>query len=197
MDNLKITIANNIAKLRKLNNLTQQELATKLNYSDKAISKWERGESIPDITVLKTIADLFSVKVDYLLYDNHNEELPAKKEKYTPRQRFNHKIITAISSMLVWLIATLVFVNIDLIVDNIKYHWLVFIYAVPITTIVVLVFNCIWGNRKWNFLIITVLVWTILLAIYLSAIKYNLWLIFVIGIPAQIIIILWSRLKFK
>ena len=61
MEDLREIIAKNIADLRREQNLTQAELAARLNYSDKAVSKWERGESMPDITVLKEIADLFSV----------------------------------------------------------------------------------------------------------------------------------------
>jgi transcriptional regulator with XRE-family HTH domain len=71
MEDYKRIIANNITELRKAVPLTQAELAEKLNYSDKAVSKWERGESIPDVIVLKQIAELFGVTVDYLLEDVH------------------------------------------------------------------------------------------------------------------------------
>ena len=74
MDQLKLIVAQNITDLRRKNNMTQAELAEKLNYSDKAISKWERGESLPDVTVLKSIADIFHVTVDYLLKPEHHEE---------------------------------------------------------------------------------------------------------------------------
>ena len=59
MKDLKLVIAKNIAKLRVDSNMTQNELAQKLNYSDKAVSKWERGESLPDISVLVQIAEIF------------------------------------------------------------------------------------------------------------------------------------------
>lgn len=71
MEDLKRIIADNIAELRKAVPLTQAELAEKLNYSDKAVSKWERGESIPDVIVLKQIAGIFGVSVDYLLEEVH------------------------------------------------------------------------------------------------------------------------------
>ena len=51
-DNLKTIIAKNIVLLRTGERLTQAELAERLNYSDKAVSKWERGESLPDIAVI-------------------------------------------------------------------------------------------------------------------------------------------------
>ena len=73
MEDLKKIIARNIVDLRRANNMTQLELAEKLNYTDKAVSKWERGESLPDISVLKTIADLFGVKIDYLVTVDHVE----------------------------------------------------------------------------------------------------------------------------
>ena len=65
MEDLKLIIAKNISTLRKAAAMTQFELAEKLNYSDKAVSKWERGESLPDVSVLKAIADIFSVDKDF------------------------------------------------------------------------------------------------------------------------------------
>lgn len=196
MEDLKITVAKNIADLRKAANMTQLDLASRLNYSDKAVSKWERGESLPDVVTLKTIADIFSVTVDYLLQQEHLQET-AVIRRYSKRQHRNHAIITAMSSMLVWLIATFVFVNIDLISKEFHRHWLIFVYAVPVTAIVLLVFNSIWGRRKMNFLIISIEVWSLLVAVYLTALPYNLWMIFFIGVPAQIIICLWAGLRLK
>ncbi len=196
MEDLKNIIAGNIGQLRRNAGLTQLDLAEKLSYSDKAISKWERGESLPDVVTLKEIADLFNVSVDYLLRADHPKESDIRRE-YTRRQKRNHKIITAMSAMLVWLIATFVFVNIDLITTGFHAHWLCFVYAVPVTAIVVLVFNSIWGNRRRNFLIISILIWSILASVYLTALSHNLWLIFFIGIPAQVIVLLWAGLKTK
>ena len=63
-EDIKQTIASNLSGYRKKAGLTQQQLADKLNYSDKAVSKWERAEAIPDVIVLKSIADIYGVKVD-------------------------------------------------------------------------------------------------------------------------------------
>ena len=95
MEELKMIIAGNIGSLRRDAGITQLELAEKLNYSDKAVSKWERGESVPDIVTLKAVADLFDVSVDYLLRADHPLEVEVKRE-YTKRQRRNHTIITVI-----------------------------------------------------------------------------------------------------
>ncbi len=198
MEDLKMVIAGNIGKLRREAGLTQLELAEKLNYSDKAVSKWERGESLPDVTTLKEVADLFAVTVDYLLRADHPSEVAAQRE-YTRRQQRNHALITAMSCALVWLVATILFTNIDLLPNTVQHHWLTFVYAVPVTAVVLLVLNSIWGNRRHNFLIISVLVWCVLAAVFITflAFGYVLWLLFIIGVPAQIIILLWSGLRLK
>ena len=198
MEDLKMIIAGNIGKLRREMGMTQLDLAEKLNYSDKAVSKWERGESIPDVFTLKQVADLFSVSVDYLLRADHPSETEAKRE-YTKRQKRNHAIITALSCMLVWLLACFAFFSADLATAG-KPIWLAFLYSVPLTMVVLLVFNSIWGNRRRNFAIISVLVWSFLLCVYISSLvlfQQNIWLLFIVGIPAQIIILLWAGLRLK
>ncbi len=196
MEDLKNIIAGNIGQLRRRAGMTQIELAERLNYSDKAISKWERGESLPDVVTLKEIADLFAVSVDYLLRPDHPKETEIKRE-YSRRQRRNHRLITAMSCVLVWLIATFVFVNIHLIVPEIPSQWLCFVCAVPVTAVVLLVFNSIWGNRQHNLIIISILLWSILGRVCLIFRQYNWWPIFVIGIPAQVIVGLWAGLRYK
>ena len=191
MQDLKPIIAKNIAELRKAASMTQIELAARLNYSDKAVSKWERGESVPDIGVLKEIADLFEVRVDYLLSMDHTDAAP---EELTPKKRRDHMIIALLSVSLVWLIATFLFVLLRITNPEMKGLWLSFIYAVPVTAIVSLVFNSMWGRPRRNYLIISVLVWSTLLAVYLSYSAGLMWMVFLLGIPAQIIIVLWSRL---
>ena len=194
MEDLKLIIAKNITNLRLEHGYTQFQLATILNYSDKAISKWERAESIPDITVLKEIADLFGVTVDYLLTLEHTSE----QVIVTKENKISRSVIILLSLMLVWLIATLVFVTINLININ-DYAWITFIYAIPVTSIVWLVLNSIWKNKKFNYFIISLLMWSTILSIHLSTIEIfdKSWLIYVLGAPGQIIILLWSKLVKK
>ncbi len=194
MADLKTIIAKNITDLRKSHGLTQIELAEKLNYSDKAISKWERGESVPEVGVLKEIADMFGVTLDYLVQKEHTA--PTKPELKTATH--NHAFITGMSILLVWLVATLAFVLVDIITDTFA-HWLAFIWAVPASLIVWLVLNSVWFNRRLNFFIISLLMWTTLAALYISFLPFgvNIWLVFVLGAPGQIIILLWSRLRYK
>lgn len=192
MEDIKILLSKNLLNLRKQKGLTQLELANKLNYSDKSISKWEHGDAVPDIEVLKRIADFYEVTVDYLISDNSAKpELPPT-EKSKNRKNF---IITCLSTLLVWLCATIVYSQLKIWL-GINY-WLVFIWAIPASFIVLTVFNAIWGKHKFSFIITTCLVWTILLAIYLQFLKFNIWIIFIIGIPLQFAIILWCQLKSK
>ncbi|MCQ2416833.1 MAG: helix-turn-helix domain-containing protein [Oscillospiraceae bacterium] len=226
MNDLKQIVAANLSQLRKKQQLTQQQLAEVLHYSDKAVSKWERGESLPDLAVLKKLADLYEIKIDDLLQENISfEEQPTEEilteepheviaETESPQEpeseshaktntespdakpfSRNHFIIAGMAVGLVWLIISLMFVLIDLFVPDATHSPILFLYAAPISAIVSLIFNSIWFNPRWNFGIISFLVWTTLLSIYLTFYEYRIGKIFLIGIPAQIIILLWSRLK--
>ncbi len=196
MEDLKPIIAKNIVDLRQQAKLTQSELAERLNYSDKAISKWERGESLPDVGVLKAIADLFCVPLDYLVRQEHDS--PAEPVEFTPNAKHNHAVITTLSVLLVWFVATLAYVLIDVISAGAWRHWLVFLYAVPVSTIVWLVFNSIWFKRRRNFFIISVLSWSTLICVVVHLLTFgiNAWQLLLLCLPGQIIIFIWSRLQY-
>lgn len=189
MEDIKQVIADNITELRKELHLTQAELADKMGYTDKAISKWERAESIPDIGTLKEFADLCGVSLDYLVQKEHVEQRPALSRQ----AKSNRLIISLLAAAAVWLIATVLFVYLK--IYGVANVWLVFVGAVPVTMIVLLVFNSIWGNKKHNYVIISILVWSMLAFAYFMLMKYNLFLIFLIGVPIQVMIILWSQIK--
>ncbi len=195
MEDLKQVVAKNLTELRRGAGMTQMELAARLNYSDKAISKWERGESLPDVTVFRQLADLFQVRVDDLLSEKRPQLPP--RETYQGRELRNRAIILGISLLLVCLAATLTFVILNLVAGVRALHWLVFLYAAPVCMIVWLVFNTLWFNRRRNFLIISLLVWTVLACIHLTLLQFgfNVWLIYLLGIPGQAILVLWSQLK--
>ena len=203
-DDLKAIIAANISELRKKNGMTQQDLAAKLNYTDKAISKWERGESIPDVMVLKQIADMNGVTVDYLLTDIHEAPEPVAEEKTeveTTKRRQSLRtrgFVTGMSVLLVWIAALVLFIVFDTASLDYRSNWVVFACDVPASFIVWLVMNSIWFNRRRNYLIISLLMWSLLALIYIPILLFaerNLWVIFSLGIPGQAIIIMWSRLK--
>lgn len=191
MNYVKDIIAKNLIELRTKKNMTQSELAEKLNYTDKSVSKWERGETTPPIDVLKDIADLYGVTLDYLVTESPNEYYD---KKYNVKEnRSNKLLITLLSSSIVWILATIIFVYCSIF--NINSAWLLFVYAIPLTMIVLLVFNCIWGRRSLTFIIISILLWSILASLYLTLLQFNPWPLFIIGAPLQITVILWSQLK--
>ena len=197
MYNLKPIISHNIAQLRISHEMTQLELAEKLNYSDKAVSKWERGESIPDVTVLKEIADLFSVTVDYLLCAEHNDAAPEPKPVVT-QKKHNHGFITGMCIVLVWLIAAMAFVVLDATSFKLSTRLLPFLYAIPATFVLWLVLNSVWFNKRRNFFIISLLMWSVLGVLFISFfyfLKVKIPFLFILGIPGQAIILLWSRIK--
>lgn len=196
MNDLKPIIAKNIAELRISAGMTQIELAEKLNYTDKAVSKWERGESVPDVSVLMQIAELFGVTLDYLVHEQ--VKTAPVKELGGDRDR-NRSLIMGISIVLVWLIATFVYVSTDIASVEASYRWLAFVWAVPVSAIVWLVFNSIWFNQRINYIIISLLMWSTLAGTYLTLLiaGLNWWILFVLGIPAQIIILMWSGIKMR
>ena len=206
-ESLRSVIAMNLSELRKGRGMTQQDLAEKLNYTDKAISKWERAESVPDILVLKQIADMFGVTVDYLLCETHDEILTPneEEEKKAHAEAVKHQqsirargFVTGMSVLLVWMAALVLFIVFDTVSANPLFQWFVFACAICASLILWLVMNSIWFNRRRNYLIISLLMWSFLILLFMTVwflADRLLWLMFILGIPGQAIIIMWSRLK--
>lgn len=201
MEDIRHIVAKNIAELRLLNNMTQMELAEKLNYSDKTISKWERADSSPDISVLVEIADLFGVTLDYLVTAEHTEKATASEREQRKRtkenSRYNRRVIAYISESVGWFIAVLAYIITTLILRRTTFQWLYFVYALPVTMIVKLVFNSVWFNTRHNYFIISALVWSLLSAIHISFLYFgvDVSLIYLLGVAGQVVIVLWSFIK--
>lgn len=195
MENTKSIVAKNITELRLLNNMTQLELAEKLNYSDKTISKWERGESSPDISVLVEIANLFGVSLDYLVRAENIDELVNVHNQQ--EVRYNRRAITYICESCAWIVAIFAFIITSLIVRQTTFQWLYFVYALPVVLIIRLVFNSIWFNPRSNYLIISALMWSVLAAIHITFLYFgvDVALIYLLGLAGQVVIVLWSFIK--
>lgn len=181
---MAITIGKNIMRLRKLVNMTQLELADRLNYSDKSVSKWEQGNGIPDVRILVQIAEIFGVTVDELLQEKQERPIMPRKA------RFWQRMILLLSSVgLCWLVAVIVYVFIKIFAPDLPLAWLCYLYAVPASAIVVVVFSAMW-HWKWTRIVsISALVWSILTCAFCTAwgFGYNIWVVFLIGIPLQIL----------
>lgn len=188
MEDLKKVVGNNIALLRKSYGLTQIDFAEKLNYSDKSISKWERGESLPDVYVLKQIADFFNITVDSLLKVYKSDKfLLNKSKKYSSR---NHLIISLISAGGCWVVAILLFILLSWFPTQIERPWLCFIWCTDISLLVLFIFSTIWGKQIYNCILLSVLLWSTIASVFIVVDFSSKWLIFILGIPIQIIIVL-------
>lgn len=195
MEDVKSIVAKNITELRLLNNMTQMELAEKLNYSDKTISKWERAESSPDISILVEIADIFGVSLDYLVRSENIEETVRENRK--SEKTYNRRVIAYMSETIPVAIALFTFIITSLVTKTATFQWLYFIYTLPIVLIIKLVFNSIWFNPRHNYIIISALIWSILATIHITFLYFhiNVALIYLLGVVGQVVVILWSFIK--
>ena len=203
-EKLKNQIGSNISSYRKRAGLTQAGLAEKLNYSDKAISKWERGESVPDVITLAQLAEQFGITVNELLVDP--EALPEDTGKVqqameqvvekTLKRKADKNIILKLSSLLCWFVALFVYVVLSSIDITEAWSWVFFVYAIPANAIVLLSLRSAWHDFRWNQALISVIVWGSLLSIYVTLWLFglNVWKIFLLGIPGQVAIWLWFRM---
>ena len=200
---LKARIGSNISAYRKQCAMTQAGLAEKLNYTDKAVSKWERGESIPDVLTLMQLAELFEIEVGELLADpNELPGDPGKLEKAMTQvsekalhRKANKSIIQRLCSLLVWSVALLIFVIVSSL--DIPKSWITFFYAIPANAIVLLSLRSAWHDFRWNRCLISTIVWGSILSLYMTLLVFfglNIWKLFLLGIPGQAAVILWFRM---
>lgn len=205
-EKLKKQIGINIVSYRKRQGLTQAGLAEKLNYSDKAVSKWERGESAPDVLTLMQLAELFDVTVNDLLVDPNAlpeelgkvERVMEKAVAKTLKRKADKRIILGLSTILVWFVALLLFVVISSL--DIPKSWVAFIYAIPANAIVLLSLRSAWKDFRWNRALISAIMWGSLLSLHISLLLFlnlNIWKLFLLGIPGQAAILLWFKMYRK
>ena len=192
MDELKSNVAKNLTELRTKARLTQLQLAEMLNYSDKAVSKWERGEAVPDLRVLIKLAELYGVTLDDIV---RGQSVAPNIE---PKRRIGGKraFITAMSAILVWFVATGIFVTFYFIPVTAPYAYLVFAVAPLPTAIVLTVFSAKWGNRLTNALSSSFILWACVLIFHIFVITFQpefiqIYLLYLVGAVFELLIILW------
>ena len=182
---LRKTVAKNIAQYRKAHHDTQLDLATKLNYSDKSVSKWERGESLPDVYILSQIAELYGVSVSALI----GEIQPPKESK--PHY---HMFILLLSLALTMAVASLLFSM--FMICKVDYPaWMFFVYALPVCSIICIVFTSLWWGILWQGVSVSALIWTLGLSLYLSFELENVSLIFLVCAALQVLTLLWEGFR--
>ena len=185
MEDVRGALAANLAELRKEENLTQAEFAARLNYSDKAVSKWERGDSLPDVVMLKTIADLYGLRVDDLLTEDGVASALAEaagREKKRDAYLMQKMLIAAMWVTMVWVVAVVVFLYSQFSIG--KMYWMAF------------VFSRHWkGEAVLQCVFASLFVWSMITAFYFQYLEYNIWAVFFVGVPVQIALILGAKLR--
>lgn len=191
MEDLKLVFASNLIRLRTGAGLKQTELGEKLNYSDKSISKWERAEALPDAAVLKKMAEIFGVTVDYLL-TGHDQWEPSEDTNVRRALTFSTTMVTGVAIASIWTLALLTFVILWLLGQT---EWLILIWAIPVSLVTLLVFNSVWNAGRNNRFIVAGLVFSMILLVYLSLLSSNPWQLFLLVVPAEIVVFLSFRIK--
>ena len=193
----KLTIAKNLTDLRKISGLTQAQLAEKLGYTDKAISKWEHAETLPDVITLATIADFYGVTLDYL---TTTDEIRKKQQPTNKSQALNKTLAILMAVTAIWIISAVVYTVLFTVFH--QHIWTAFVWPVPLSFSLAFTFLIFWGTRKSRMIISTIAVWTSLAAIYLELGRtlpdnagWAFWSIFFIGIPLTVLSVLWYFIR--
>lgn len=191
MDELKETISKNLVALRTSAHMTQLQLAEKLNYSDKAVSKWERGEAIPDVRVLIKLSEIYNISVDDIITGSAQNKV--KPKMHTGKKRL---LITLLSAGLVWFIATVFFMVVFFIPQTAQYAYLVYVCAPFICAIVLTVFSVLWGNWITNTVACSLLVWTAAVIFHVFVRTFapefdKIYFIYILAGVFEILIFLW------
>ena len=202
-DELKSRVGANIARLRRERGMTQAELAERINYSDKAVSKWERAESLPDVLTLLSLAEQLDTDLNTLVGMSANPETEPVSEPESPipekpakkRRTADRGVIQQLSSILVWVVALFLYMVLDAF--GVKNLWLLFVLAVPANAIVLLSLRSAWKLYGMNRILISVIMWGFLVIIYLLLLvvgEVNVWRILPMGLLGQAAIILWFKM---
>ena len=193
MTDVKSIVADNLVALRKSRGLTQAELAAKFNYSDKAVCRWEHGDTLPDLNVLVALCDFYGITMNDLTSRECNVEIAAKCLRDARAYRI---LLCMMLGIVVWLAASVWFLVSSAIYGD--PYWLAFIWAVPLSAAVILRSGRTILHTALKIVISSIFCWSLITAIFLHLLviyQANAWMIFFIGLPLQIIIILWSQLR--
>lgn len=192
MDELKFrkTVAANIARCRKAAGMTQGALAKELNYSDKSVSKWERAEGMPDAFVLYQMAELFGVSVEELI--SGSPTAPGAKKK-----DFKKLIITVLAVCIVWLTAAVIFFAFGLLPFSIDKSWLCFVFAIPVSFIVLTVFACLWFGTAAKITAVSGIIWGIFAALIATFNPRKMLALIIVASILQLMTVLWFYMRHR
>lgn len=178
-------IAENIKELRLSKKMKQSELGELISYSDKTISKWENGTSVPDVTALVAISEAFNVSVSDMVKEGAVKVAERKNEERAKEEYDNDIAMLLLSVLSVFTLAVILYVVLTVVTG--ASVWQVFVWAVPVSAFMIYKYNNAHEGVKWlNTVLLSSIVWGTITAVYLQVIsKWNLWQLFIIGVPLE------------
>ena len=193
---IESNISKNIKELRLQRGMKQRDLGKKISYSDKTVSKWENGTSSPDINALAAISELFGVTIDDLIKPNAVLKAEGNSLEQRKEDKKNDIAMLALSILSVVTVCVILYVALY-IIKNQKY-WQAFVWAVPPSMLFAYRYNKTHENVRWaNAVLLSIFCWSLLAAVYLQFIDYNIWPLFFLGAPVQPMIIISTLFKKK
>lgn len=193
MKDIRSTISKNLAMLRKEKGLTQVDLAQMLNYSDKAVSRWEHGDTLPDVNVLCELCDFYGITLNDLISDDC--ELKKAEAKRFTKEMNAYKVWRSIlSTSIVWLLATIIYTYAFAIGDKTKL-WILFVWATPVSILAFYIFGKCFLNSHARFVLSSCIMWTTVASIFFTLLPLAFWQIFLVGLPLEVIIFLTYKMK--
>lgn len=187
---LRDRIARNLVNYRKLNGYTQADIAQRINYSDKSVSKWERGEGVPDVFVLMQLANLYEIAIGELIGESGEAETPPLTGQARTR-----RYILLMAVGLVWLAAALAYFLFAVLAPGGGDWWLAFVYALPVTAVVLTVLANVWQyTYRYRLIVSSGIIWGVALSLHLTF-RYTIHiaLIYLVAAIFQGVWILWHK----
>ena len=160
-----------------------------LNYSDNTVSRWEHAEITPSIETLEQIAKIYNVPLEFLIKENIEKSVETDERSY----KMKKLMIVLLCVSMVWLAAVITYFYFESFTN--KSPWTLFVWAMPASCLVLMCFNNYINIRTYSFIFATICIWTTLAAFYLQFLSYNLWLLFLIGVPAQMALSVFTYIR--
>lgn len=165
-DEIKKIFGQRLTEARKACGITQLSLAEKLNYSDKAVSKWERGESLPDVLTIMKIGEALGVTMSYLLGEEDKPKTPDRIVNEKRSKRSISVFVPLVSAIGIYFIASVLFLIFKQIPSVAPYADYSFLFALPVVFITLSVFSFIWWHNISQCICLSILIWSTFASIY-------------------------------
>ena len=108
-------ISQNLIDLRKNKNLKQSELSKQIGYSDKTISRWENGTTVPDISTLVKLAEFYGVTLEELIHENAVQKYQENTRKKSQEEVINFYSLLGLGVLTIWAVAVMVHIGLIMI----------------------------------------------------------------------------------